>query len=327
MCRLPARNPANVTHAKSVVAGGSVYRQFMTTGSSGAHEPFSVLMAFFLKANPEHLLRALLSIGPEQTLPPDEIVLVQDGPATAAHDAVVQRFVDSTTIPLRRVVLATNQGLGPALNAGLAACTHDVVARMDADDIAMPERFAHQMPLITGGADLVGAGLIEFGAEADDVRGIRTPLTNPDRIITDARFHQTFNHPTVVYRKSAVLAAGGYQDLASLEDYLLFSAMILNGVAVANLAEPLVRYRVGEGAYARRGGWSILASELQLQSRFRRMGFTTRTQWARNVAVRGGYRLIPENVRRTIYRRVLARKGDRVNTAHPRLEASPHDPN
>ena len=104
----------------------------------------------------------------------------------------------------------------------------------------------------------------------DDVVGTRTPPTDPDEIRRVVRFRDPFNHPTVVYRRSAVLAAGGYSEMALLEDYLLFTRMVAGGAVPANLAEPLVHYRVGEGAYARRGGTRLLRSELALQRRFRR---------------------------------------------------------
>jgi hypothetical protein len=106
-----------------------------------------------------------------------------------------------------------------------------------------------------------------------------------------------------------VLAAGGYTDLALMEDYLLFGRMVQAGARPANLAEPLVCYRVGAGAYARRGGRRLLRSELRLQRRFRQLGITTRGQYLRNVAVRGGYRLVPEVIRRTAYRALIANRG------------------
>jgi hypothetical protein len=106
-----------------------------------------------------------------------------------------------------------------------------------------------------------------------------------------------------------VQSVGGYRDLPLMEDYWLFARMIDAGARVANLAEPLVKYRVGAGAYTRRGGWQLLRSEIELQRQFRASGFTTRTQHARNLLVRGGYRLVPEPVRRVAYRRVIARKG------------------
>jgi hypothetical protein len=94
-----------------------------------------------------------------------------------------------------------------------------------------------------------------------------------------------------------------------MEDYLLFVRMLADGAKPANLAEPLVYYRIGAGAYARRGGWAMLASELALQRRFRALGLTSRRQYVRNVLVRGGYRLVPQRVRMVAYRRLIARRG------------------
>jgi hypothetical protein len=162
------------------------------------------------------------------------------------------------------------------------------------------------MPIIEAGHDLVGAGLVEFGAHAEDLVGTRTPPTDAADIAERARFADPFNHPTVVYRREVVRAVGGYTDFALMEDYLLWAKMLVAGARVANVAEPLVRYRVGAGAYARRGGLAQLRAELRLQWRFRRIGFTTWAQFLRNVAVRGAYRLVPERVRRTLYRKVIA---------------------
>jgi hypothetical protein len=115
----------------------------------------------------------------------------------------------------------------------------------------------------------------------------------------------------VVYRKSAVLAAGGYTDMALLEDYLLFTRMVDAGARPANIAEPLVCYRIGAGAYARRGGSRLLRSELALQRRFRELGITSRREYLRNVLVRGGYRLVPESLRKVAYRTLIANRGER----------------
>ena len=185
---------------------------------------------------------------------------------------------------------------------------------MDADDVSRSDRFERQLPLVEAGADIVGSGLYEFGESIDEVVGRRTPPTDPDEIRRVIRFRDPFNHPTVVYRKSAVLGAGGYTDMALMEDYLLFTRMVDAGARPANIAEPLVYYRVGAGAYARRGGRQLLRSELALQRRFRALGITSRGEYLRNVVVRGGYRLVPESVRKVAYRRLLANRGSRVGS-------------
>ncbi|MCW2817851.1 MAG: glycosyl transferase family 2 [Marmoricola sp.] len=271
-------------------------------------QPFSLLVSTWAGDSPHHLRDAFRSTVHDQTRRPAQVVLVQDGPVPTDLAEEIAGLVRESPVPVSHVEMPANVGLGPALDAGLAACEHEVVARMDADDLSVPDRFEKQLPFIEAGADIVGSGLWEFGESVEDVVGRRTPPTDPDEIRRVIRFRDPFNHPTVVYRRSAVLAAGGYTDMALMEDYLLFTRMVVGGAVPANIAEPLVHYRVGEGAYARRGGLALLRSEVALQRRFRRLGLTTRGQYARNVAVRGGYRLVPEGVRKVAYRRLLANR-------------------
>jgi hypothetical protein len=278
-------------------------------------EALSLLLPVWGRDRPEFLTAAFRSTVTEQTRRPDHVVLVRDGPVPAALAECIAELAATSPIPVDVLELDRNVGLGPALDVGLAACRHDVVARMDADDVSLPHRFAVQMPLVEAGADLVGSGLLEFGEGADDVVGRRIPPTDPDVIRARSRFADPFNHPTVVYRRELVQAVGGYGDFALMEDYLLWAKMIAAGAQVANVAEPLVLYRVGAGAYRRRGGLAQLRTELGLQRRLHDLGFTTTSQYVRNVVVRGGYRLVPEGVRRVAYRRLVAPYGDRRGAA------------
>lgn len=266
----------------------------------------SLLLPVWAGDRPDFLAQAFTSTVDDQTRRPDEVVVVRDGPVGAELQSCLDRLAAESPVPVQVVALSRNVGLGPALDAGLEACRHDLVARMDADDLSLPHRFAVQLPVMESGVDLMGAGLLEIGSGLDDVVGRRTPPTDPSDILARARFADPFNHPTVVYRRELVRSVGGYGDFALMEDYLLWARMILAGARVANVAEPLVGYRVGAGAYRRRGGLAQLRAELALQRRFRALGFTSPAQYARNVLVRGGYRLVPEAVRRRAYRRVIA---------------------
>jgi hypothetical protein len=272
-------------------------------------EEFSLLMSVWAGDDPDFFETAFRSVVHDQTRRPDDVVLVQDGPVPPALAARIAQVVATSPTTSQLLPLDANVGLGVALDQGMAACAHDIVARMDADDIAVPHRFEVQVAMVEAGVDLVGSSLLEFGADAADIVGKRVPPLDPAEIVRYARFHQPFNHPTVVYRRRAVDAAGGYRHLALMEDYLLFAKMIQQGCTVANVEEPLVLYRVGAGAYGRRGGVALLKSEWRLQRTLLRLGFTNRAQFTRNVVIRGGYRLVPEAVRRVAYRRLIAPKG------------------
>ena len=267
--------------------------------------PFSLLLPVYRGDSPRHLETAFRSTVHEQLRRPDEVVVVQDGHVGPELASTLERLESGSPVPVRRLRLSHNVGLAQALQCGLAACRHDVVARMDADDISLPHRFLTQLPHIEAGADLVGAAIVEFG-EADAGAGVlRVPPLDAEEIAAAARWRNPFNHPTVVYRRAAVLAAGGYRELPLMEDYWVFTRMIDNGAVVVNLPDALVRYRVDSGAYQRRGGVRQLRSELRLQQRLRAEGFTTTSQLVRNVTVRGGYRLVPAAVRRRAYRRAF----------------------
>ena len=278
-------------------------------------QPFSLLMPVYRGDDPGHVTRAFQSTVHDQLRRPDEVVVVQDGLITPELASALERLESRSPVPVRRLRLHHNVGLAQALQCGLSACTHEVVARMDADDISLPHRFAVQMPVIEAGADLVGSAMVEFGhgdAGAGEVTPQgrrRVPPLGPRAIGAASRLRSPFNHPTVIYRRSAVLEAGGYRDLPLLEDYWLFTRMIAAGASVANVAEPLVMYRVDAGSYERRGGLRLLRSELGLQRRLHREGFTTHREMARNLVVRGGYRVVPVPLRRAAYRRVFTVQG------------------
>jgi glycosyltransferase involved in cell wall biosynthesis len=273
-------------------------------------EAFSLLMSVYGGDDPGYLDAAYRSVVHDQTRRPDDVVLVQDGPVPEPLGAMIATLIETSPVPARLLVLDANVGLGPALDQGMAACAHDIVARMDADDIAVPRRFEVQLPAVEAGADLVGSALLEFDESPQDIVGRRVPPLTSEEILRYSRFHQPFNHPTIVYRRSAVQAVGGYRSLPLMEDYLLFAKMIQHGARVANIAEPLVLYRVGAGAYARRGGVTLLKSEWALQRRLYGLGFTSRGQFVRNIAIRGGYRLVPERLRKPAYRRWIALRGE-----------------
>jgi hypothetical protein len=274
------------------------------------HEPFSLLVSVYDGDRPGYVRRALRSAVGDQTVRPDQVVVVRDGQVRDELAQCLDDFRVASPVPVTFVPLRRGVGLGPALDRGLEASWFDVIARMDADDVAMPYRFEVEMPLIAD-ADIVGSGLLEFVDDTDEIVGERVPPTDPGQIQRYARMHDPFNHPTVVYRRDAVLAAGGYGDLPLMEDYALFARMLMSGARAVNVAEPLVFYRVGAQAFKRRGGTELLRSELRLQREFLRLGFTSPLLYMRNVMIRGGYRLIPWRLRRAVYRPLVARYGGR----------------
>jgi glycosyltransferase involved in cell wall biosynthesis len=270
------------------------------------HTRFSLLLPVYAGDSAAHFAKAFTSSVTDQARRPDDVVVVQDGPISDDLAAAIETVRSTSPVAVNFVRLPQNVGLARALTTGLEHCQHDVVARMDADDISLPSRFERQMVWIDDGYDLVGTGMFEFD-ESGRVLGRREPPTDEAEIKSSSRFKDPFNHPTVVYRRTAVARAGGYRDLALMEDYWLFARMILSGARVANIGDPLLMYRVDSGAYGRRGGWVLFRSEMGLQRRLLKDGFVTRAQFLRNILIRGSYRFVPVGIRRAAYRKIIAR--------------------
>ena len=104
---------------------------------------FSVLISSYCKDDPAELSVALKSVWDDQSVKPSEIVIVKDGPLTAQLDAVIDGFAESA--PVKIVPLPENRGLGRALAIGVEHCSCELIARMDGDDISMPDRFEKQL--------------------------------------------------------------------------------------------------------------------------------------------------------------------------------------
>jgi len=270
-------------------------------------DDFTLLMAVYAQDNEAFVRPAYASATSEQELPPTRVVIVQDGPV---NEGVAHWLEEVSADPKVTVVrLEKNMGLAAALNIGLTHVATDIVARADSDDICLPERFARQIPLMSSGCDIVGSAIAEFTTDPDHPDVIRHVKTTQAEIERQARLECPFHHPSVVFRKSAVLRAGGYPELKQMEDYPLWARMLMNGARVANLSEVLVYYRVGAGAFHRRGGTTLARSEARLQKEFLAMGFTTRWQYLRNRIVRGPlYRHLPPSLRRFAYHLYERRK-------------------
>lgn len=282
--------------------------------ASASQAPFSLLLPVYAGDDPGFLRLAFASSVDGQRLRPAEAVIVQDGPVPDALAREIERIEAGSPVPVRVVRLPENRGLTAALNAGLEVCTQPVVARMDADDVSLPERFERQWELLQQGFDLVGTGMVEFEHDPEQPVSQRVPPVGAQRIRDHARTHNPFNHPTMMYRVAALDRVGRYQPFGRMEDYWLGIRLIDSGARVENIAEPLLAYRVGSGAFARRGGWAEARTEWRLQREMLRMGFVTRGQYLRNVVMKGAYRLMPASVKRVLFRGLIGRglPGDRT---------------
>ena len=126
---------------------------------------FSVIMSVYSMDSPVHLNIALESIWDNQTLKPNQIILVEDGPLTKSLYEIIAHWKGKLNSLLHIISLKKNSGLGNALNSGLKDCKYDYVARMDADDISEDDRFQlqHDFLINNPNIDVVGGFMYEFG--------------------------------------------------------------------------------------------------------------------------------------------------------------------
>jgi glycosyltransferase involved in cell wall biosynthesis len=240
-------------------------------------EKFSVSICVYGGDNPEWFRTAVESIL-NQTVKPDEVVLVVDGPVPALMGEVICGY---ERMPGFRVIrLQNNMGHGEARRTGLSVCSFDLVALMDADDISAPDRFEKQLKMFANNPELIIAGgdITEFVGEPDNLVGTRKVFATDEEIKKDMRKRCPMNQVTVMFRKNAVDVAGGYLDWYCEEDYYLWLRLMLNGGVFGNIQEPLVNVRVGEEMYQRRGGLKYFKSEAKLQKYMldnRIIGFST----------------------------------------------------
>lgn len=269
---------------------------------------YSVLMSVYNKEKPEFLSAAMQSIF-NQTVKTDDFILVCDGPLTARLDTTIEKMA-SVHPELHVIRLEKNCGLGTALNVGMRHCQHELVARMDSDDISRPDRCEKQLNMFLKNPELsiVSGTVEEFASSPDQVEAKRILPEKQEDIVEFAKKRNPFNHPCVMYKKSAVEAVGGYQDFYLLEDYYLWVRMLQNGAKGYNIQEPLLWMRAGPEMYKRRAGWKYAKSQKALFKYMRDSRFIDSRQYAKNIAVRTLSSIIPNGLRELVFKTFVRNK-------------------
>lgn len=267
---------------------------------------FSILMSVYYKELPEYLEESLRSCV-EQTLRPNEIVLVKDGPLTAALDEVIASYVSKYPGLFKIVPLSKNGGLGPALAEGVKHCTHELIARMDSDDISLEDRFEKQINFMQLHKDvaILGGGLNEFRETVGDSGITRVPPAEHDDLIKFARRRCPFNHPTVMFRKTYILEAGSYLPMSHLEDYYLWLRIINKGFRVANLKDVVLYFRTGNDMISRRQGKDYMKREFNFLRTSYREGLLGTYDFYRAVLLRMPARMLPKKMLTFFYETLL----------------------
>lgn len=263
--------------------------------------PFTVLQSVYSKDNPQFLHESLQSIA-DNTLQPVCVVLVKDGMLTPELESIIESWC--TKLPLKVVGYEENHGLGYALNYGLQFVRTELVARMDSDDVCMPARFEKQAAFMELHPEiaLLSGYIDEFIDDENTVVSRRYVPIQHAEIERYLKKRNAFNHMAMMFRKAAVQAAGGYQEVPYFEDYDLWIRVIQAGYAAENLCEVLVKVRIGNDMIGRRHGISYCRKELFFLKRQYRSHFLSAWEYLSLVLVRVPVRLLPKNILGFIYR-------------------------
>ena len=269
-------------------------------------EKYSVLMSLYIKEKPEYLDLAIKSMV-EQTLKPDEIVIVKDGPITDELQAVLDKYNAAYPKLFNIVGYEKNRGLGLALNFGLEHCRNELIARMDTDDISKPERCEKQVKAFEEHSEnsIIGSAVDEFYGTPDKVTARRVVPCNYREIYQFAKKRSAFNHPSVMYRKSKVLEFEGYANLRRNQDVDLFGRMLFGGCKAMNFEESLLWFRSDENLAKRRKSWENTWSYIDTINRFRKMGYSSFMDVAIIACAQTVMYLMPISVQNWLYKNFL----------------------
>lgn len=268
------------------------------------HEPFSIAVSVYKSDDSVYFDRALSSITEMQTIMPNEVVLVVDGPVGDCLNAVIGKYEETYDF-FNVIRLEKNSGLGNALKIAVGNAKYELIARMDSDDVSSPTRFEEQLKFFKTHpeVDIVGGDITEFIGEESNIIGTRSVPKYDSDIRKYMKTRCAMNHVSVMYKKSAVQAAGGYQEWFWNEDYYLWIRMWLNNAVFANTGTVLVNVRVGEEMYQRRGGQKYFDSEKGLQDYMLKHGMINKVTYLKNVGKRLiVQKLLPNKIRGWVFR-------------------------
>ena len=268
---------------------------------------FSVLMSVYKNDSPTFLKTALESIYDNQTLKPNEIVVVFDGPLTDELYDVLNDFKSGKDGVVKYYPQEQNKGLGEALRIGSLYCTCDYILRMDSDDISDDHRFEKQMIYLAEHPeiDVLGTDIAEFNTSTTEDMRKRVCPANHDDIVEMSKTRSPMNHVTVAINRNSLIDCGSYESILLLEDYYLWLKMIVSDCKFANINETLVYVRVGNGFNSKRGSTTRIKGWKKIQNYMLSNNMITRSKAFKNMLYIRIFVYTPSWLKQFLYKRFL----------------------
>lgn len=263
----------------------------------------SVLMATYAAETAANLRDSLESVY-SQSVRPQEIILVVDGPIGGDQEKIIAQFLSDARIETLAVLrLPARGGLASALNAGLEKCRGEYTMRMDSDDICEPDRLQRQLAYARShpDTDLIASWSEEFFDDGSPSRLKIAPVSH-DAVVKALQWRNIIIHSSVLVRTDALRKVGGYRpDFGKLEDYDLFVRLALSGMKFHVIPKVLIRIRTGADLWRRRGGFRYCLDEIRFRSECFRRGFLSARQFITITSMYTIFRLLSGPLRGKLY--------------------------
>lgn len=278
----------------------------MCKNSNLKYPDFSVLMSVYYEEKPEYIRECFDSLL-NQTVKASQWVIVKDGPLTNDLENILNEYDEKYPNMIKFVSMKENVQLGRALRAGVKACDYELIARMDTDDICVTDRFEKQLNefLKDSQLDICGSYIKEFTGSFDNILSERlVPLTNKE-IIQYQKRRSSYNHMTVMFKKTAVLKSGNYEHAPLMEDDMLWTRMILSGCKGNNIPEYLVYARTGLDMINRRGGYSYFKKYKSSRKKVYKLGLASYWDYLYTIIVQFIVAMMPQKLRQLVFIKML----------------------
>ena len=250
-----------------------------------------------------------------QTLLPNEILIVADGPVSTELEREVERLkvkVQSSKLPIEvnYQKFEQNEGLGEAMRKAVFVAKGDYIARMDADDICLPNRFEKQMNCFEKDANLsvVGGQIAEFNGDVKNITGRRVVPLEHEEIESYMKSRNGMNHVTTILKKKDLIDSGNYQSFFLLEDYYLWVRMIQCGCRFKNVNEDVVLVRAGKEQMDRRGGIEYFKRQCEVFKYMLKTDFISLPRFLASIIERGIVHVLLPVPMRSLFYSVFLRK-------------------
>jgi len=274
---------------------------------------FSVLMSVYKNDKPNFVKIAIESIL-KQTLQPSQFVIMIDGQIDEKLEHVLLSYEKENKI-IELHFQDENLGLGLTLKEGLNYCKYDYVARMDADDYSLPNRFEIQFEYLKKNKNIsiIGSNIAEFTENIENINSIRKVPEKNEDIYNFAKSRNPFNHPSVILKKEDVLAVGSYKNVRFLQDYFLWVDLLTAGYKGYNVQKNLVYMRADSNLFKRRSGKKYIKIQIELLDYMKKRKFINNNQYIKSKILRTCSGYAPNWLRRILFNKILRKKVNNKN--------------